>query len=371
VGSSVDLTPDGGYLVAGYTESYSLYNDYDFLMREVYLIRLDGAGNTLWHKVKGIAPDSVETAADVQVLQDGSFVIAGAAGGSFLMARMDENGDTVGLGDDELNLTNPTSLTITLANAHIVAGRTLSLLNILSQAGAFGLDLLLAVQDDPSLNDGDTLSVTPAPDSLSAGQSYDVILDAFQTGDAGDLTTLGGSFTITIDSLTGALEDGGTYTTGITLSSIDMEQTDDVGTTHLAGSVGVSRQASPGSVVETVQNTPSDSFRTSSDSIDVTATAYSLSVASSQGGGFTLGAAGEEMVFDIEHMEGSLTMTVLSPVQGADPLSLTGGSVMIEAEDLSSVTLKFRTGGTVDLDVDADGDGTVDSTLSIPLDELD
>jgi hypothetical protein len=234
-----------------------------------------------------------------------------------------------------------------------------------------GLDLLLAVQGDPSLNDGDTLSVTPAPESLSAGQSYDVVLDAFQTGDAGDLTTLDGSFTVTIDSLRGTLEDGGTYTTGITLASICMEQTDDVGTTHLAGSMRLSRQSSAGSVVETVQNTPSENFRISSDGIDVTAAAYSLSVASSQGSGFTLGAAGEEMLFEIEHMEGAFTMTVLSQVHGADPLSLTGGSIMIEAEDLSSVTLRFLTGGTVDLDVDADGDGIVDSTLSMPLDELD
>ncbi|HQI81267.1 MAG TPA: hypothetical protein PLR71_06855 [Deltaproteobacteria bacterium] len=120
-------------------------------------------------------------------------------------------------------------------------------------------------------------------------------------------------------------------------------------------------------MAETVHNTPSDSFRITSDGIDITASAYSLSVASSLGGGFTLDDAGEEMLHEIEHMEGAFTMTVVSPVRGTDPLRLTEGSIMIEAEDLGSLTLRFLTGGTVDLVVDADGDGAIDSTLSVPL----
>jgi hypothetical protein len=90
---AVVQTPDGGYAIAGYTNSFGAGNE-DF-----YLVRTDAAGGVLWYQSYGsflpeIANDMVQTT-------DGGFLIAGYAEpygeqrSDFFVVRTDEEGDTV------------------------------------------------------------------------------------------------------------------------------------------------------------------------------------------------------------------------------------------------------------------------------------
>jgi len=69
-GYSVRQTADGGYIVAGLNESYGAGGE------DVYLVRTNAAGDTLWTRTYG-GPRSDE-AHSVEVTADGGFVVAGS-----------------------------------------------------------------------------------------------------------------------------------------------------------------------------------------------------------------------------------------------------------------------------------------------------
>ena len=158
--SSISPLNDGsdGYIVAGKTASYSSNTSTnEILMFETFLIKLDKDGNALWQKVKGLAPDSLESAAEVQAAGDGGYVIAGVGQGRFLIAKMDSGGDTVSLGQNDFTYTVPaTTGAISVTNAEYIAGMGVSMMDNIREIGAFALDLLL----NPSLIDGTKLQIS-------------------------------------------------------------------------------------------------------------------------------------------------------------------------------------------------------------------
>lgn len=68
-GSSVVLTPDGGYVICGYTESFGLG------VRDVYLIKTDDSGNMLWNKTYG--GYNSERGSSIILTADGGFLLIG------------------------------------------------------------------------------------------------------------------------------------------------------------------------------------------------------------------------------------------------------------------------------------------------------
>jgi uncharacterized delta-60 repeat protein len=72
---AVCQTADGGYAVAGYSETYA-YGEADFL-----IYRLDAAGNKLWRK--NLGGDDRDHAFSMKATSDGGFIIAGRTRSSF------------------------------------------------------------------------------------------------------------------------------------------------------------------------------------------------------------------------------------------------------------------------------------------------
>ncbi|HWQ20620.1 MAG TPA: hypothetical protein VN455_12630, partial [Methanotrichaceae archaeon] len=70
VGTSVDQTTDGGYIIAGRTESLDSGKD-------LWLMRTDPAGKKLWEMVLGGNEDDIGTS--VEQTKDGGYIVAGIA----------------------------------------------------------------------------------------------------------------------------------------------------------------------------------------------------------------------------------------------------------------------------------------------------
>ncbi len=91
-GYSVQQTTDGGYIIAGMTESYGV-NFY-----AVWLIKTDGSGDTLWTKILGSYADWSNS---VMQTFDGGYIIAGKTSsfgnisGDVWLIKTNDSGDTL------------------------------------------------------------------------------------------------------------------------------------------------------------------------------------------------------------------------------------------------------------------------------------
>jgi hypothetical protein len=81
--SSVHQTSDGGYIVAGYTESFAESG------KDIFLIKTDTNGNIIWAKT--YRETSFNYAYSVQQTSDGGYIVAGSMGEVFLI-KTDANG---------------------------------------------------------------------------------------------------------------------------------------------------------------------------------------------------------------------------------------------------------------------------------------
>jgi putative intracellular protease/amidase len=79
VGTSVDDTLDGGYIVAGYTESYGAGKN------DIYLVKVDADGNEVWSKTFG-GPEA-EMGMSVRATNDGGYIVSGSTGSFGLSNR--------------------------------------------------------------------------------------------------------------------------------------------------------------------------------------------------------------------------------------------------------------------------------------------
>ncbi len=92
-GSSVQQTNDRGYIITGSTKSFGTGD------RDIYLLKTDSAGNVLWTKTFNATGEDIGSFA--QQTSDGGYVIAGSSQSSSLtnydvdLIKTDANGDTL------------------------------------------------------------------------------------------------------------------------------------------------------------------------------------------------------------------------------------------------------------------------------------
>ncbi|MCX6353558.1 MAG: C25 family cysteine peptidase [Candidatus Aureabacteria bacterium] len=121
--NSIQQTSDGGYIVAGYTNSYGA-GDYDFL-----ILKLDSSGNQIWARTLGGSND--EYAFSIQQTSDGGYTMAGftesygAGSSGLLILKLDSSGNqtwarSIESSDDDY----PSSIQQTSDGGYIAAGET-------------------------------------------------------------------------------------------------------------------------------------------------------------------------------------------------------------------------------------------------------
>jgi hypothetical protein len=130
---------DGGYVVAGWTESFGAG------WWDIYLVKLDSAGNVQWTKT--IGGSSWDFALSITQSSDGGYVVAGltlsfgAGGSDMYVVKLDSSGNviwtkTIGGSDWDV----ATSIIQSSDGGYVVAGQT-------SSFGAGGYDIYVAKLD--------------------------------------------------------------------------------------------------------------------------------------------------------------------------------------------------------------------------------
>jgi len=167
MGYSVQQTSDGGYIIAGYTYSYGAGNC------DVYLIKTNASGDTLWTRTYG--DTSADFSRSVQQTSDGGYVVVGRTdsfgnGIQVYLIKTNASGDTLWTrtyGGTNVDVAG--SVQQTSDGGYIITGTTVSFTGNLNE--------VYLIKTDSS---GDTLWTR-----TYGGSYYDDGRDVRQTSDGG------------------------------------------------------------------------------------------------------------------------------------------------------------------------------------------
>ncbi len=387
---SIALTLDGGYIIAGKTLSYGpgpVDHNQSWQWEDVFLIKLDANGNTIWQKVKGHRPNSSDGGASVSAVSDGGYIVTGNSNaypsGTILLMKTDKNGDTVNLGAEDLTITVPCTIgTINFTNAIDVASAGVRGLMLPHDVGSSTLNLLIDVTKPVSdFCSSGSYSATLSPAApVAAGSVLAVSFTDCVNGPSGSQRTLNGDFTLKVESLSGVLSSNtGSVETTVNPINIRSSEVSSMLTNTITGGIRFLRQPVSGSFIELSQSVTAPATETLTYSETEGGPTITRvvgpfvvhdSVAASGTGAYSIGLAGDTATVDPGTISGVLTVTALSPVQGTSmgnaPVS---GSFRIVAQDNSRLTATVA-GSGVTLAIDTNADGADDGTISTTWDFL-
>jgi len=177
-GFSVQQTSDGGYIVAGYTSSYGAGR------RDVYLIRTNSRGDTLWSRAFGGRNDDVGYS--VQQTTDGGFIVAGYTRSGFdtsysavYLIKTNAQGDTVWTRTYGADFGDAAAYSIALTSdgGYVIAGATRSPDSIITdvwllRTNASGDTLWTRTYGGPRGAGGRAVQVTADGGYIVAGSAY-------------------------------------------------------------------------------------------------------------------------------------------------------------------------------------------------------
>lgn len=188
--SSIKQTIDGGYVVAGYSQSYTgditgQHGDGDF-----WIIKLDAAGSLIWQKALG--GSNFDSATDIQQTDDEGYIVCGISFSNngdvngnhgdrdMWVVKLDQNGNllwdkSLGGTSAEFNGDVASSILQTLDGGYLVAGLTTS--DNYDVSINYGTDDMWVVKLDGSGNIQWEKSL--------GGPSFDQAKSAIQTADGG------------------------------------------------------------------------------------------------------------------------------------------------------------------------------------------
>jgi uncharacterized delta-60 repeat protein len=156
---SIQQTSDGGYIVAGYTESFGTGGD-------ILIIKLNSSGNIQWSRA--IGGTGSDQASSIQQTSDGGYIVAGStnsfgAGGDVLIIKLNSSGNiqwSRAIGGTNSDYAR--SIQQTSDGGYIVAGDTLSF-----GAGSFDF-LIIKLDSSGNISGcGNVLNVSPTNNSIS------------------------------------------------------------------------------------------------------------------------------------------------------------------------------------------------------------
>ncbi len=169
--NSIELTSDGGYIMAGYSSSSSGDVSARFGERDYWVVKLSASGAIQWQKVLGYAEN--EIAYDAQQTTDSGYIIVGFKRSTYInsnywIVKLNNSGNLVwektwgGSADDDA-----TSIRQTTDQGFIIAGSSLSY-STLSGHHGWSDYLVVKLGPDPTAvsnittNEGFSLSPNPA-----------------------------------------------------------------------------------------------------------------------------------------------------------------------------------------------------------------
>ena len=291
-------------------------------------------------------------------------------------------GDTVtvnsfGIGSQNgFNLiTRPdTSSGINLTNAVDLAAMTVESLYLPPEVGNVTLGLLTGFVDDPSFELCDisgSVNIEPAPTSATAvPASFDVTFSDCRM-DPADPVTINGTATLDVTSVTGgtlAALTGDDFSASLTIESLDVDSTDDVGTVNLTGGSRFARTAISGDYTETSQSV-AGGLSSSEAGVTLTLQAYTVASTLDTVGQYSYGQVGDVMTVNVNDPSGTFSIAVIQPIEGSESSAPVSGELRIDALDGSTLTMTVNH-GIVTLSLDTDGDGLIDDTLVRDWDDI-
>jgi len=373
-GRGIAVTKDGGYVVVGSTYSYSSGSGdaaNAWQRNDIFLVRLTANLDTVWQVVKGRAPDSGDNGDAVVETSDNNLLVGGTLGGGIFLAKFDKNGYTATLGDTDFTY-RPTSTAgiINPSNALEAAGAAATSFDMARRIGPFGLDLLIGVLGGAGPGDfctgGGTFDNTLIPGTVGAGTVYTVNFHNCIANMEGNIT-LNGSYAMTFANVTGNLS-GTSYTVDAQVHLDNLVFTDDVGPTALEGDLRFRRTATANDNTDQSDSVPATTLNMSTSGITLQIAPFAVHSVGTP----TTATLGPATATVLHVGIGTLEAAISAPnvVTGPPLATPVAGVILTKATDDSSVKATVLSGSSVQLEVDTDGNGTIDATQSTTWDDM-